>query len=285
MATEVVISWSGELSRKLGESLRTWLPAALQYVKPYFSPEDVQKGTKWNTEIATELDASNVGIICLTPDNTEKPWILFEAGALSKSIDKSRVCTLLFNLEPTEVKGPLTNFQATRFVREDFKRLVATINSTAGEAKLEPSVLDSVFEMWWPKLERDVAAILKSHDEVGAGELRSDRDILEEVLELARVNAKGSPRSARMSERALYDLVEGVEEMTFALGGDVDAEAAHHILMRLDWPLRYLCKEAGAHDAYDRYRMRRAELGMRQDLLLTTRRDIRGEIDEDDEVS
>jgi hypothetical protein len=45
-------------------------------VKPYFSPEDIEKGTKWNTEIAKELETSNVGVICLTQDNTEKPWIL-----------------------------------------------------------------------------------------------------------------------------------------------------------------------------------------------------------------
>ena len=65
MPTKVFISWSGELSRKLGEALRTWLPASLQYVKPYFSPEDIEKGTKWNTEIAKELETSNVGVICL----------------------------------------------------------------------------------------------------------------------------------------------------------------------------------------------------------------------------
>jgi hypothetical protein len=28
----------------------------------------------------------SVGIICLTPENWEKAWILFEAGALSKTV-------------------------------------------------------------------------------------------------------------------------------------------------------------------------------------------------------
>ena len=84
MPTKVFISWSGDLSRKLGETLRDWLPSALQYVKPYFTPEDIEKGAKWSSEIAKELESANIGIICLTRDNTEKPWILFEAGALSK---------------------------------------------------------------------------------------------------------------------------------------------------------------------------------------------------------
>jgi hypothetical protein len=145
--TKVFLSWSGDLSKKLGEALRNWLPSTLQSVKPYFTPEDIEKGAKWSSEISQELESSNIGIICLTRDNTEKPWILFEAGALSKSIEKSHVCTLLFDIEPTDVKGPLTSFQATKFLRDDFKKLVTTINSAAGETRLDGSVLDSVFEM------------------------------------------------------------------------------------------------------------------------------------------
>jgi hypothetical protein len=189
MPTKVFISWSGPLSQKLGEALRNWLPASLQFVKPYFSPEDIEKGTKWSSEISVELETSNIGIICLTRDNTKNPWILFEAGALSKSIEKGLVCPLLFDLEPPDIKGPLTVFQGTRFVREDFKRLVTTINNAAGDSRLDPPVLDSVFDMWWPKLEAEITKILQSSDQVAKKELRSDRDILEEVLELVRWNA------------------------------------------------------------------------------------------------
>jgi len=89
MATKVFISWSGDLSRKVAESLRQWLPGVLQYVKPYFTPDDIEKGARWGPDITKELDQSQVGVICLTRDNLEKPWILFEAGALSKSFDKA----------------------------------------------------------------------------------------------------------------------------------------------------------------------------------------------------
>jgi hypothetical protein len=47
----VFISWSGNLSRQLGEALRKWLPSALQYVKPYFTPADIDKGARWASEI------------------------------------------------------------------------------------------------------------------------------------------------------------------------------------------------------------------------------------------
>ena len=201
MATKVFISWSGDLSRRLGEALHKWLPGVLQYVRPYFTPDDIEKGAKWNSEIARELEEANIGLICLTRDNRDKAWILFEAGALSKSFEESRVCTILFNLDTTDLKGPLTSFQTTRFNKDDFKRLVGTINSAAGDDKLEPPVLESVFDMWWPRLEDEVSQILASHTEVNPEARRSDRDILEELLELTRMSASRSGRSPRISEK------------------------------------------------------------------------------------
>ena len=94
MASKVFISWGGELSKRLAEEVRNWLPSVLQFVKPYFTPDDIEKGSRWESNIANELETSNVGIICLTKDNINRPWILFEAGALSKNFGKSKVCTI-----------------------------------------------------------------------------------------------------------------------------------------------------------------------------------------------
>ncbi|MBE2889639.1 toll/interleukin-1 receptor domain-containing protein [Geobacter anodireducens] len=256
MSTKVFISWSGELSRKLAEALRSWLPATLQYVKPYFTPEDVEKGAKWNSEITKELETSNVGIICLTSDNTEKPWILFEAGALSKSIEKARVCTLLFNLEPTDLKGPLTSFQGTRFLKEDFKRLINTINNVAGDSKLDTVVLDSVFEMWWPKLDEQIADILANDGESKEEEKRSDRDILEEILELNRMNSTRNAHSTHVSRRAVGEILEFLEEMAFVIDHE-HGDLGFSLHKRLERPMRHLCMAADAPDLFDRFRRRR----------------------------
>ncbi len=256
MATKVFISWSGELSRILAEALREWLPSALQYVKPYFSPEDIEKGTKWNTEIAKELELADIGIICLTHNNIEKPWILFEAGALSKSIDKSRVCTLLFDIEPADVKGPLTSFQSTRFQRDDFKRLITTINNSAEESKLDAAVLENVFEMWWPRLEEKINNILGSGVEQEKEDRRSERDMLEEVLELTRMNAARLSRSPRISERAIMELVEILDEIMMITRHFRNDKKSYYLLKKLDSPLRHLCLEAGMPEMYEQHRMR-----------------------------
>lgn len=255
MPTKVFISWSGELSRKLGEALRKWLPGVLQYVKPYFTPDDIEKGAKWNSDIARELEEANIGLMCLTRDNTEKPWILFEGGALSKSFEQSRVCPILFNLDITDLKGPLTSFQTTRFNRDDFRRLVETINNAADEGKLEPQVLESVFEMWWPKLEQQVSDILSSHTEDNPEPHRTDRDILEEMLMLTRLSASVSGPSQHVSELAVRELMHALDRLARIAAREGDPSRILTLSV-LNSSVNRLCIEAGITRAYEHFMAR-----------------------------
>lgn len=220
---KVFISWSGEMSRKLGELLRTWLPGTLQHVKPYFTPEDVEKGARWNSEIAKHLAESSVGILCLTPDNLQSSWLMFEAGALSKQIERSRICPILFGIDNTDLKGPLVQFQTTIFCRDDMLKFIQTVNSCSEENQLEKDVLASVFDTWWPKLESNVNKIINEykkkkdgHELQNALTIRSDRELIEEVLELVRLvstNIRTSherPRGAYMQPSK--DKVERIVE-------------------------------------------------------------------------
>jgi hypothetical protein len=226
MATKVFVSWSGDLSKKLAEATRQWLPGVLQFVKPYFTPEDIEKGTRWGSDIVKELESSEIGILCLTNDNTQSPWILFEAGALSKSLEKSRVCTLLFNIETADLSGPLTIFQHTRFQRDDFKKLVKVINTAGGDAKLDDSVFDSVFDMWWPRFEGQVKTILAEHAHEGPSTNRPEREILEEILELTRLNTRHRKMSREIPPEIVIELVEGFERiLMLSRKGGFDSDA------------------------------------------------------------
>ena len=206
---KVFISWSGDDSKRHAEALRNWLPAVLQLVKPYFTPSDVEKGTRWNTDIAKELESSEIGILCVTRDNLHSEWVMFEAGALSKSMDKAHVCPVLFGIQNIDLAGPLKQFQTTEFAKDDFKKLVSVINNKLGDNKLPPKTLDSVFEKWWPELEVEIQknfAELKDRDEEP---IRSERDLLEEVLELSRSTAKNVRRPPRsINPKAIQELLE-----------------------------------------------------------------------------
>lgn len=269
MASKVFISWSGDLSKKLAEEIRIWLPGVLQFVKPYFTPNDIEKGTRWSTEISGELESSNAGIICLTADNINKPWILFEAGALSKNFGKANVCTVLFNLENSDLTGPLTSFQATKFDKTDFKKLLITINNTGLESKLETAVLNDVFDMWWPKLELKVKEILKNHVVSADANLRSEREMLEEVLELTRINSKRLPRhdiSTRMVDRILIT----IQSTIFRLTKYGNPESLPYFEESVE-QLRNLCEELDPGDQF----LKTREIIERREILNASQDQIR----------
>jgi hypothetical protein len=111
---KVFISWSGERSKSLAHAFHEWLPLVLHYVEPWLSEADIDAGERWAQSVATELAASNFGIICVTSENITSPWVLFEAGALTKSLETSRVIPVLLDLEFSDVSGPLAQFQAEK---------------------------------------------------------------------------------------------------------------------------------------------------------------------------
>jgi hypothetical protein len=192
MATNVFICWSGELSGTLAEVVRQWLPQTLQFVRPHLSSADTKKSGQWASKVSAALKDSQIGILCLTRDNLNDPWVLFEAGALSENLDSSRVCAILCDLEPGDVRQPLGLFQQIRFTKEDFKKVVGMINA-ADDNPLQESALNEVFEMWWPQLEMQVTQVLAEAPDTTRGHPRTDREILEEILKVTRVLARCEP--------------------------------------------------------------------------------------------
>lgn len=250
MGAKVFISWSGDLSKALGEAFRDWIPKVLQSVKPYFTPDDIEKGARWAKEIGQELSSSQLGIICLTQDNQHSPWILFEAGALSKNLEESKVCPLLFNMDTTDLKGPLSAFQATKFNKEDVKKLLESINSSCEETKLDTKSLDETFDMWWPKLEEKINEILSSGRNSSVSHKRSDRDIMEEILELTRSNAKSIlSDEKRISRLTIEDLVHHFRRIKDKVSQDKDI---NEDLAQMESSIIRLCKEGNFEDIFFR---------------------------------
>lgn len=70
---KVFISWSGNKSHKVAMIFREWLPSVIQSLEPYVSSEDIDKGARWSSDIAKELEDSTFGILCVTKDNLHAP--------------------------------------------------------------------------------------------------------------------------------------------------------------------------------------------------------------------
>lgn len=195
---KVFISWSGDLSHKVAQAFNEWLPCVLQGVQPFLSSENIHKGAPWFEEIGGQLEETDFGILCLTPFNLEAPWILFEAGALSKKVGKARVVPLVLGLSPSELKPPLSNFNAANVTKDDTLKLVRSVNEGLKDKQLGDTQLARVFEKWWPDLEaklkqaEDELATVRAGRAASAPAARSVEDMLGELLELTRSIAQRS---------------------------------------------------------------------------------------------
>jgi hypothetical protein len=146
-------------------------------------------------EIAEKLKDTEFGLVCVTRENQREPWLNFEAGAIAKKLDVSRVVPLAIDLPPAEISHPLGQFQATRINREGIDEVVKSINE-ASSSSLSPENLAAAIEKWWPDLEEDLQGIEErpypDQSEPSPPD-RSDREMLEEVLDTVRGLSRADP--------------------------------------------------------------------------------------------
>jgi len=180
---KIFISWSGERSRELACIFKELLPVIIQSVEPWMSEIDLDAGKRWSEDIATHLESSQFGIVCVTPENQASPWLNFEAGALSKKLNVGRVCPCLLKLGKSDLSGPLSQFQSVILNKEDIKKLIDSINTSQEKPILDKNVLNKCFDKWWPEFNEKIIALPSATVPVIP---RSEKDMIEEVLELVR---------------------------------------------------------------------------------------------------
>jgi len=183
---KVFISWSGDRSKKVAELLDEWLQCVIQAVDPWMSSKDIDRGALWFNEISDQLADTSIGIVCLTKENKNKPWILFESGALAKGLSSQRVCTFLIDLLATDVENPLAQFNHTFPNKESMWELVRTINLSLKELCLKEVTLSKVFETYWPQFKSEFNAIVANTPETEIIVKRKDNEIMLEMLSTIR---------------------------------------------------------------------------------------------------
>ncbi len=192
---KIFITWSESRSRDLADQISTWLKNVVQSIDTFFSPNDVASGKRWSGEIFSELANSDRGLLCLTPENIENPWVLFEAGALAGNLGDRRAIPLLFGLKSSEVRGPLSELQCVEFSEEGMRKLLHDLFIDYDGDCLSVDRRNQAFDKWWDDLSAAVTTVLdKPHPEREIP-VRSSEDMLSELLTLARQNSKGLDRT------------------------------------------------------------------------------------------
>lgn len=237
---KVFISWSGNRSRLLAESLHNWITLVINAIEPWMSTNDLNPGTRWSFDLASELEKTSYGIICVTSDNINSPWLMFEAGALSKQVEKSRVVPVLLDIKPSDIQGPLAQFQSIEATEDGIRRMVASVNSIifqANERSLSESMLAQAFNLWWPKLQERIDNIPPLAITEKQEKKRSEREIIEETLLLVRnisqqIESISSPIDS--SFQSLLDDPRSVIKSEWAMAlRDLGSKNPKHVLVAL----------------------------------------------------
>ncbi|HEY1302483.1 MAG TPA: hypothetical protein VGF24_02980 [Vicinamibacterales bacterium] len=160
---KIFICWSRQRGKKFAEASRDWLKNVFgDMVDPVISV-DIDKGSIWFDDLADTLREARIGLICLTPEAIESPWIHFEAGILAKVLHERptgtpaapgapaaasatesrsaalRIFPFLHGIDGTALKGPLAAYQSTSTSdKDDVRRLVEAIQLVVAGVSPDP---------------------------------------------------------------------------------------------------------------------------------------------------
>ena len=193
---KVFISWSGDLSHSMAQALADWIPNVIQAAKPFLSSEAIHKGARWFEQIGAQLEETHFGILCLTRSNLSAPWILFEAGALSKQLEVARVAPLLIDLKPADLMPPLSQFNAVVApTKPELEKLLKAINEALGDNKLSDAQFAKAFTREWSDMEAKIEEVrtlgAAAASEKPAIKRRTVEEMVEEILALTRSLVRG----------------------------------------------------------------------------------------------
>jgi hypothetical protein len=222
---KVFLSWSGDRSKLIAAELKDWLRFVINDLEPFMSA-DIEAGARWQGVIASELQSTQFGIILVTQENQDSRWLNFEAGALAKAVDVSRVVPLAVNLKPTEIRQPLGQFQAQPLNATGVLAVLRSINQHCANP-LTAEHLEKSFDRWWP----DMQAIIERALEIEGGntdtpnELPNQHEVLNEILDtvraLARLNPSrrspfNPPPGAREYDRFIHEIGELASDLGYS---------------------------------------------------------------------
>lgn len=169
--------------------MKQWVGQVFQSAVVFVSEEDISAGTNWSERIKMELANTNIGIICVTPENQDAKWINFEMGALSKAVDgdNTRVIPTLIGFDNLGQLGqPASSFNMTMLDHQGLRSIAKSLNEVIDpEMKREETKLASVVDVWWGQFEDDFAAAI-AIDPKTTTNVQDESQMIREILGTVR---------------------------------------------------------------------------------------------------
>lgn len=205
---QVFISWSGNVSRGVAETLASFIQHVVRGVNTFISTQDIDAGDRWEARVSEELERTHHAILCVTRDNQSSPWLNYEAGALGKGLGRAKVIPYTLGFPPSEMQvGPLSRFQGVKNDEAGTWSLVRTLNRAMSSPNDEEFVRED-FDLWWPRLQQKMSEVLAEDPNATERNAPSERDLLLEMRQGIQrlLNHASSPGATDI--RAALDILD-----------------------------------------------------------------------------
>ena len=216
---DVFLSWSTPRSQKLANIFNEWITNVLPTVKTYISTEQIGPGDRWSDSIGKGLETNFMGIFFMVEENVDSAWLNFEAGAISKNIEGSKVIPLLHKIKPEQINGPIAQFQA-KLINEkpDILSIVKQINNGINdERKISSEILIKLFDKWYPDFFEEYTNFCTENPEPETIDDRKSLNLLDSEDQIGEI--LNIVRSLRRSEA---NKIKSPERTTFRIKPNVD---------------------------------------------------------------
>jgi hypothetical protein len=165
---QIFISWSLSASRVTAERAYEFLRRLFPTFKFFISSENISSGQRWFDVVSEKLNKCTIGIIVVTEENLSRPWIHYEAGALAKLVEKSRVMPLLCGVSPAAIADtPLSAFQASELSKSGMRRVADSIREHTEYGQSDGDFAEH-FDMLWERHGEKLCILPPSSIEAGA---------------------------------------------------------------------------------------------------------------------
>lgn len=185
---DVFLSWSTERSKVIGKLVNDWLSNVFPTLDIYYSPEKIEAGQKWRDSVGEGLKDNYIGLFFLVEENITSEWINFEAGAISNTVGEARVIPVLHDLNPEQISGPLSQFQAQKLNKNGLHAIVSVINKSLDEKRqIGLEKMNTIFEKWYPDFEEAYELFKKENPTITENKTSKKPGILDESGQIGEI--------------------------------------------------------------------------------------------------
>jgi hypothetical protein len=238
----VFIGWSGSRTRDVAQALGYWLKCLSLDVEPWVSTVDLRPGRPWWEELEVQLQSSDAGILCISPDNVNSPWLHFEAGALARSVARKLIIPYAIDMDPSAIPHPIGFFQAAAANHDDTFRMISGLfASILVEYDRDSNILD----VFWPFF-KHVLDLRESNSEAVQTAITRIKRIAN-VRRGTKLNEVLFPKTAKRGETLTLEYVvetkpHDVNDVNIWLGASIELATG-------EW---FFCKEEDAEVSLNR---------------------------------